>query len=239
MVASGGSSRSIVGSLPSANTTATSRTIVAASTWSTPRTPGCRVATNAAGGSNECSSEPACRTRSIRDDETAMDMANSGRCNCAASRGAKSRPSGDAGITTTGSSARWGASAAAHAAGLNSPISTVVASRATCCTAIAAAAVPEPTSTTLPPHSEMVSSAPAGNSASRTTITASIDVRLNGQAPRSVISPRTATSASQPPRPVRRTAANRTSPASAAASARFPTTAAGARRLSPLPRVQK
>ena len=55
---------------------------------------------------------------------------------------------------------------------------------ATLCTSSMPAAVPEPTSVALPPHSEMVSPAPAGTIPSRTTITASIVVRLNGWATR-------------------------------------------------------
>ena len=88
----------------------------------TPRTPGCSVATNGPFGAT-CrarheSALARATTTSSPLDRDARRRAAAGR-GCAASRGARSRPSGDAGRTTTASSRERGRARAAHAAGAN------------------------------------------------------------------------------------------------------------------------
>ena len=94
-----------------------------------------------------------------------------GRPRTWASRGARSRPSGEPGSTTTSSSTS-GASARDQRSGAKSPSSTRRTSVAMPPSADAVGA--DPASTARPPHSAITSSAPAGSTPSRTGTTASI-----------------------------------------------------------------
>ena len=75
---------------------------------SAPRTPGCSVATNGPSGWYWCSSSPPPRATYTRSGLTVVAPASSWRPSAAASRGARSRPSGDSGSTTSSASGTIG-----------------------------------------------------------------------------------------------------------------------------------
>ncbi len=97
-----------------------------------------------------------------------MTRATRGRPRAEASRGARSRPSGDAGRITSGTGCTRGASRAAREAGRNpSPVSAHQ-TRPAPTRARAPASDPDPTTMAVPPASATASSAPTGSRPSRT-----------------------------------------------------------------------
>ena len=92
----------------------------------TPRTPGCSVATNGPGAAMVSITRPPWRATSAPSVADGHGAGQQRPVEDGARRGARSRPSADAGRTTTSSAATAPARAAAHAAGANAGASQAV-----------------------------------------------------------------------------------------------------------------
>ncbi len=118
--------------------------------------------------------DPGDRTPAPTTRRPSVDRARAtrGRPVAAARRGARSRPSGEEGRTTSVSSTTTGARAAARAAGRNRGPVRPQRPSVTPDSDRRADSAPSPTTTTRPPASATTSGAPTGSRPSRTTITA-------------------------------------------------------------------